>query len=1114
MPWSEAAGPSAPDSRFITRDPFDQRLFTEIKRFVVVRNRPGYLLAVPIHTYRGRAGEKWNGRPQDLCLVFPTDTNRNWDRRLLMQREIPIVVEDPDITIDYPDARINFGKIYTVEDYVKVRPIGFVDKDAIPLLEQCFRESLEMNLRKQLDCTDYNIGWICTRRLELLAARLMLDDTHEPPQIDPTEDYNEYIFGTVEGHRVVIACLPLNDKREIPTESMLRTFCNIEYVLLVGIGSGVPPYPSTDTLEDIRLGDVVVGRVQNRNSPLVNLDLKEQGSHSKMKWEFGEKLPFVESTPRPKGNLLSAVDAVDSDHDQMQTQFVKHLARLKTHSQFARPSIESDRLFAADYEHVGDPKSRCASCDKNKLIERTPRTDRTFVIHQGLIASGTGFAPNGRMREKIKQTDDRILCIETKMASITTFLPYLVIRGIADYADTHSNDEWNFYAAGAAAAFAREYLRQVPPRHVIPSKINRNLLVEWTLNEIGIGPVLIPVTRNENFVGRQREMSMLKENLTSNSVCQRVALFGLGGVGKSQIAIEYAYQWKEQNPNCSIFWVSARNRETLEHGYIQIGNLLQLGDGAEDNRSVVPLVKKRLSRENSEQWLLIIDNVDTFDDTNQLHDLPSSPRGSIIFTTRTRKSAMRYAGTGSIIEVKQMERDEAYRVLENYIPEIELSKESVAAYELLSLLGNLPLAIDQAAAFMKHNDIAVSRYLQLYKEQEMQILGEEVGGSGRYLNTKSSVLTNWDVSFESLQVNEKEAADILCFMACVAQENIPESLLPPRSELSATKAIGTLMSYSFIWRRKGEGEEPRFYDMHRLIRLAVQAWLKKKNKLSGWIEKVLVRLNSLIPQDDQNDPETWIAYLPHAISLCNMATLSKDLNPSRIDLLDRIGRCQASIEQYAEAEKTHRQVLELREKLLGKGSPGALKSMCNLALALEKQGKDVDAENIRRELAAVNRKVEAEKSSTPGNILDLIPSTGQIYHTEMTSLGPDVVTSIMEKVRRGHSGGLAKSYGTIRKRETDFVEEILREMVAQEPEELGTKGVEAIKGWLQLTENQGTSRIEKMYNSLGRFLTEVRNLYSSSARKGKIVELDADSDANERGTQDGDDDDLVEVVRR
>ena len=475
VPWSEAAGPSAPDGRFITRDPFNQRLFTEVKRFVVVRNRPGYLLAVPIHTYRGRAGEKWNGRPQDLCLVFPTDANRNWDRKVLMDREIPIVVEDPDITIDYPDARINFGKIYTVEDYVKIRSIGFVDKDAIPLLEKCFRESLEMSPRKQLDRTDYKIGWICTRRPELLAARLMLDDTHEPPEIDLTEDRNEYIFGTVEGHRVVIACLPLNERREVPTESMFRTFCNIEFVLLVGIGSGVPPNPSpTDALEDIRLGDVVIGRAQNGNGPLVSLNL-EYGSHPEIDWEPSEKLPFLETAFRPKWDLLLALDTIDSDHDQTQIQVVKHVARLKTHSQFVRPSIESDRLFRPEYEHVGDSNSRCLSCDRSELIRRTPRTTRNFVSHQGLIASGTRFVPNGRMRQEIQQADDRILCIETEAARLNIVLPCLVIRGIADYADTHSNDEWNFYAAGTAATLARECLRQVASRHVIPCKINHIL---------------------------------------------------------------------------------------------------------------------------------------------------------------------------------------------------------------------------------------------------------------------------------------------------------------------------------------------------------------------------------------------------------------------------------------------------------------------------------------------------------------------------------------------------------------------------------------------------------------------------------------------------------------
>lgn len=124
--------------------------------------------------------------------------------------------------------------------------------------------------------------------------------------------------------------------------------------------------------------------------------------------------------------------------------------------------------------------------------------------------------------------------------------------------------------------------------------------------------------------------------------CQRTAIEGLGGVGKTQIALEAAFRVRDQYPNCSIFWVPAVNATSFENAYREIGRQLGVEGIDEDKADVKTLVKEALSRESSGHWLLIVDNADDPDllfGGMALSDcLPFSRKGSVLFTTRSMKS--------------------------------------------------------------------------------------------------------------------------------------------------------------------------------------------------------------------------------------------------------------------------------------------------------------------------------------------------------------------------------------------------------------------------------------------------------------------------------------------
>ena len=469
----------------------------------------------------------------------------------------------------------------------------------------------------------------------------------------------------------------------------------------------------------------------------------------------------------------------------------------------------------------------------------------------------------------------------------------------------------------------------------------------------------------------------------------------------------------------------AVSQATFEQAYREIGSLLRIPNITDTSSDVKKLVKAKLSDECSGSWLMVIDNADDinilFDSLNDgggpnrlIDYLPYSRKGNIIFTTRTKKAALRLA-ENNILQLDKLSKEEAREVLRTrLLPEYQHQVQDVATVgEFLHMLAFFALAIVQAVAFLNSNGGGLSNYIELYRASEQnatELLNEEFEDKGRYRETENPIATTWYISFDQIRKHDTLAADLLSFMACMANNDIPASMLPASNlSIAQTKAIGTLEAYAFIQRQSQEDasaghqvqqRQTNIFDIHPLVHLATRSWLKKLNQWDVWTEKAVTRMIELVPFGDYATREIWTPYLPHAIHVSSVLTVN-DANP-KADLVARVGYCQQMLGQYramektlrellkyeeatlglknidtlrslnligealreqgryTEAEQIHRQTLGLREEVLGKEHPDTLSSMNNLASALEDQGKYKEAEQMHRKGLALRETVSGE----------------------------------------------------------------------------------------------------------------------------------------------------------
>ncbi|KAK3341084.1 hypothetical protein B0T25DRAFT_329824 [Lasiosphaeria hispida] len=502
---------------------------------------------------------------------------------------------------------------------------------------------------------------------------------------------------------------------------------------------------------------------------------------------------------------------------------------------------------------------------------------------------------------------------------------------------------------------------------------------------------IVPFGRNKEFVGRETILTdLLTRILPSGDEhdCQRTAIEGLGGIGKTQIALEAAFCIGDTHPDCSVFWVPAVNATTFENAYRAIGQQLKVPGIDEEKADVKALIKAALSRQSTGSWLLIIDNADDmklfFGDTALADYLPFNQKGSILFTTRNHELGLRLVESESrIIPVEEMSRGEALELLQKHLKGDQMG-DTRSNGALLEFLASLPLAIRQASAYMAKKQTSTTQYLELCKtsdEDMIELLSKDFEDRHRYKSIQNPIATTWLISFRHISGHDPLAADYLKFMCFLAGKDIPHPLLPSAGKLEALGAIGTLKAYAFISQRN----ESDTYDIHRLVQISMLSWLTRKGERKEWTAKVLQRLVDVFPFPKHDNKEEWMRYLPHTQHALQLRKRTDDEEVPP-DLLSKVGTSFYNLGKYQEAEQMHQQALQLSEKVSGQEHPDTLTSMNNLALVLRGQGKYQEAEQMHRRALQLREKVLGQEHpdtlTSMNNLALVLQSQGKYQEAE------------------------------------------------------------------------------------------------------------------------------------
>ncbi|KAA3619500.1 MAG: TIR domain-containing protein [Calditrichaeota bacterium] len=459
----------------------------------------------------------------------------------------------------------------------------------------------------------------------------------------------------------------------------------------------------------------------------------------------------------------------------------------------------------------------------------------------------------------------------------------------------------------------------------------------------------VPFLRNPNFTGREQILADLHTTLAAGknaAVTQPQAIHGLGGIGKTQIALEYAHRHK--NEYACICWLNAEEPQVLAGEIAELAHWFDLPE--KDTREQDAKIDAVLRWFGSAQsWLLIFDNVEKADAVRPF--VPQGGAGHVILTSRSPN----WRGLAQPLSVEVLDRDESVA----FLRQRSGCDDEKGAHEVAEALGDLPLALEQAAAYMEASALDFSAYLKLFTGQRKRLLKK-----GQPPDYPETVATAWEMAFLQLKNENKAAIELLNLCAFLAPQDIPLELftaagdkLPASLQKKVADPLAWQETLALLRRYALIDLQDNHLNCHRLVQAVTRDRLPEK-KYATIAEKAVELVNAVFPSDtDPLDYRSWPdceRLLPHGLSVTDHAARHGLQLTETATLQNQMALFLQSQARYAAAELLYRRALKIDEKVRGFEHEAVAIRLNNLANLLQDKGDLIAAEPLYRRALAID----------------------------------------------------------------------------------------------------------------------------------------------------------------
>jgi tetratricopeptide (TPR) repeat protein len=500
----------------------------------------------------------------------------------------------------------------------------------------------------------------------------------------------------------------------------------------------------------------------------------------------------------------------------------------------------------------------------------------------------------------------------------------------------------------------------------------------------------LPLTSlGELFKGREEELRSLRDSLGDSAHVE--VIHGLAGIGKTRLAIEYA--WRSGDRYDTALFVVADSSEALLTGLARLAepDILNLPEHETATQEQVIAAVKRWFRDH-DRWLLILDNVGTPPAMQVVSEiLPSLSAGQVIITSRirdwppiVRKLALDVLSAEATQEfLLQRTEDERTRSADDAFQVIRLAQE----------LEGLPLALEQAAAYIVHHQMTLAAYMERWNRERGTILEWHNTSVAQH---PSSFIDAWQQTFTQLSYI---ASAVLHLTAWLAPDPIPIGMFESGAEVvqkasmllgEETEAaihaglvmqgISELAAYSLAIRDNDK------LTIHRLVQ-EVLRHTTAEEKRQSWIELSLTLVNDFAPPDthDVRNWPTWESIHPHALSVIEHADQIGITDPTAT-LMNEVGVLYQGKGFYAKAEPLLRRALQIDEESFGHQHLNVARDLNNLGQLLQATNRLAEAEPLMRRALFIHEDLLGPRhpnvATQLSNLASLLQSTNRLDEAE------------------------------------------------------------------------------------------------------------------------------------